>query len=134
MRRFGINHFRQICDGTFNVQKIVQLGMKLTKIDLHINDIVLKAETFNNVELFLDKLIKNHISKDIQKINIDENNLYYGEKTNIGIYSNYFKNSVNDKSNFCNKEKKEIYVIFTIKSIISSIAGITISDLSIMRH
>ena len=64
LRRYGINHFNQISDRSFyNFGRIINLALSLTKIDLHIDDIIVKATTDNNVELFLDRIIKKNIEK-----------------------------------------------------------------------
>lgn len=76
LRRYGINHYRQIMDyKSFSIEQIVNLGLGLTKIERHIEDIVIDFNCMNDVELFLDKIILNHIEKSKQyyKIRIDLN-------------------------------------------------------------
>lgn len=164
LRRYGINHYRQIMDlGSYNIEKIVNLALNITRIERHIDDIIINFSNMNNVELFLDKLILNHIEnktnkyyiesnkdepdfisdlenelnlqvfkndkiftklvnyvKKYDKIVYKENNLYYCPKTNIGVYSNNFINSISTDTYFVSNKIKDIYVIFTIKNIHSN--------------
>jgi hypothetical protein len=71
LRRYGINHYRQIMDiNCFNIEKIVNLALNITRIERHIDEIIIDPSNMNNVELFLDKLIMNHIENKTNKYNI----------------------------------------------------------------
>lgn len=75
LRRYGINHYNQIMNyNSFNIEQIVNLSLSLTKIERHIEDIVIDFNCTNDVEIFLDKIILNHVENaKYPKIGINHN-------------------------------------------------------------
>ena len=61
----------------FNIEKIVNLALNITRIERHIDEIIIDPSNMNNVELFLDKLILNHIENKTNKYNIESNTYKY---------------------------------------------------------
>jgi hypothetical protein len=116
LRRYGINHYRKIMDyNSFNIEQIVNLALSLTKIERHIEDIVIDFNCMNDVEVFLDKIILNHIekSKQYRKILIESNkneNILISEiekEKNLPMFKD--DKIFNKIVNYMKKYEKEIY-------------------------